>query len=340
MRGHAEALGLVRHALAQERIASTYLFVGPQGVGKERVARALAQALNCESPQGTGEDRDACGQCRHCRLIATNRFADLFVVQRLLKDDERSEANLQRWREARLEDLDEALLKQEITVEAIDDLMPRLAYRPNEGGSRWVLLREAERMHPAVANKLLKVLEEPPPDTHFVLLTHRPNALLPTIRSRCRVLRFGVLDDIVVRAVLGELGVPDEVADRVAALGDGSVGRALSFINGEDFARRQGFVEALLEALRERSSPVGTFAELGEQAKAMDRGDLAASLILLLRHVRGEAVAHAHDARLGAVNAARADVVREALETVDGGGSQNLQAVVQSMLARLRETRA
>lgn len=338
MRGHAEAIGLLRRAIAHDRVASVYLFNGPQGVGKERVALALAQAMNCAAIDRRAPSSDACGVCTACARLASGRHADLIVLQRPLKEP--TEEDLKRWRSGRIEDIPESELRQEIVVDQIEELVARMPFRPNEGGTRWVIIREADRMNTTVSNKLLKTLEEPPADTHFVLLTHRPSALLATVRSRCQVLRFGLLDDADVRGVLGDLGLDAEAVGRVAPLADGSVGRALGFLDGEELTRRRAFVDALLASLRDRQPLVGTFTERGEEAKSMDRGDLVASLSLLLRHFRGEAVGSAGSPKLAAVHAARAEVVRETLESLDGGVALNPQLVVQSMLVRLREVRA
>lgn len=336
VRGHAEAVELLRRSIAQDRVASVYLFVGPQGVGKERVALALAQAMNCAAYDRELPDADACGECLACKRIASLRFADLIVLQRRYKGDTEADDRL---RFGRVEDIPEADLRQEIVVDQIEELIARMPFRPNEGGTRWVIVREAERMNTTVANKLLKTLEEPPQGTHFVLLTHRPSALLATVRSRCQVLRFGLLDDGDVRGVLGELGLEASALDRVAALADGSVGKALSFIDGDEHGRRRAFVDAMLASLRGRHVLVGSFSERADEAKAMDRGDLTASLSLLLRHFRDEACQSAADPRAGVVNAARADVVREVLDVVEGGAPLNAGLLVQSMLVRLREVR-
>jgi len=338
IRGHAEAVALLRRAINHDRVASVYLFNGPQGVGKERVAIALAQAMNCEAVDRAAPDLDACGTCTACKRLASGRHADLITLQRPLKEPR--EEDLARWRYGRIEEIPESELKQEIVVEQIEELVARMPFRPNEGGTRWVIIREADRMNTTVSNKLLKTLEEPPQGTHFVLLTHRPSALLATVRSRCQVLRFGLLDEADVTAVLQGLALDAESVARVAPLADGSVGRALGFLDGEELLRRRAFVDELLAALRERQSLVGTFTERGEQAKSLDRGDLVASLSLLLRHFRAEAVGAAASARLAAVHAARADVVRETLESLDGGAPLNPQLLVQAMLVRLREVRA
>lgn len=335
VRGHAAAIDLLRRAVAHDRVASTYLFAGPQGVGKDRVAHALAQTLNCRARTPDG---DACGACPPCHKIDAGVHPDLLVLQRErrepLKDSE-----AERDRHKRREDIPESELRQNLTVEQVEEVLARMPFRPHEAATRWVVVREADKLLPAAANKLLKTLEEPPRDTHFVLVTHRPSALLSTIRSRCQMIRFGLLDTADVGAVLRGLGVEADVADRIAPLGDGSVGRALTFRDEAQLASRRAVVDEVLAALR--AGTPGAYVALGERAKDLDKRDLDVVMVLLLRHFRAEALAHASDApRRAAVNAARGDIVREAHEQLDGAGNLNPQLVVEAMMVRLREVRA
>ncbi|MEZ4405546.1 MAG: DNA polymerase III subunit delta' [Polyangiales bacterium] len=342
VRGHESAKALLRRAAAQGRLASAYLFAGPRGVGKDRVARALAQMMNCAERPHPGAD--PCGQCAPCQRMLHQRHADLMVLQRELKDPPKDPdaAPNRAWRTGRLEDIPEDDLRQILRIEQVRELLSAMPYRPHEGGTRWVIVREADRFHPGAANAFLKTLEEPPEATHFVLLTHRPSALLSTIRSRCQVVRFGVLSSDDVRSVLSTLDVDRDRVDALAALSDGSVGRALEFRDQEVHARREELVTRLLGALRTpgKESPVGSVAEVSEALKAADKRDLDGALTLLQRHFRNECVAAAaSNPRVSAVSAARAEVVRETLEGLDGGANLNAQYALQAMLVKLREAR-
>ncbi len=343
VRGHETAKSLLRRAMAQGRLASAYLFAGPRGVGKERVARALAQTMNCEALAAPGAD--PCGRCGPCQRVLHQRHADVIVLQRELKDPPKEpDAALNRaWRTGRLEDIPDDDLRAVIRTEPVRELIAAMPFRPHEGGTRWVIVREADRFQPNAANAFLKTLEEPPEATHFVLLTHRPSALLSTIRSRCQVVRFGVLSEPDVRAVLSTLDLDPARVDALASLSDGSVGRALEFRDGEAHARREELLTRLLAALRTpgRESPVGSVSEVSEALKAADKRDLDGALSLLQRHFRNECVAAAgSNPKASAVCAARAEVVRETLEGLDGGANLNAQFALQSMLVRLREARA
>lgn len=330
VRGHAAAIELLRRAVAADRVASVYLFAGPQGVGKDRVALALTQVLNCGARLPDG---DACGECAPCRKIASGAHPDLLVLQRDRREPLK-EAEAERDRHKRREDIPESELRQNLTVEQVEEVLARMPFRPHEGGSRVVVVREAERLLPQAANKLLKTLEEPPRDTHFVLVTHRPSALLTTIRSRCQTVRFGLLDPSDVTSVLASL----EVDASIAPLGDGSVGRALAFRDVEERAKREALKDEVLASLR--AGHPGAIVAIGERFKDLDRRDADAVLTLLQRHFRGEAVQVAAEPRRAAVNAMRADVAREAQEQLDGAGNLNVQLTVEAMLVRLREVRA
>ena len=129
-----------------------------------QTAVATAQALNCLSPRGEGESRDACGTCAACVRIARGVHPDVIVVE---PGDSGS-----------------------IKIEQIRDAIESAGYRPFEGRRRVVIVNEADAMAASPQNALLKMLEEPPPSSVFILITARPDMLLPTVRSRCQHLRF------------------------------------------------------------------------------------------------------------------------------------------------------
>lgn len=330
VRGHGPALELLRRAVANDRVASVYLFAGPQGVGKDRVAHALAQLLNCLARTDTG---DACGACTACHKIAAGVHPDLIVLQRERREAPKdSEAASDR--HTRREDIPESELRQNITVEQVEALLAVMPFRPHEGRARVVIVREAERLLAQAANKLLKTLEEPPRDTHFVLVTHRPSSLLSTIRSRCQVVRFGLLATHDVSEVLAALGLDTSIAP----LGDGSVGRALAFRDPEDRARREALRDEVLASLR--SGQPGALVAIGERFKDLDRRDVDVVLTLLQRHFRMEAMQPSQEPRRAVVHAMRGDVVRETQDMLDGASNLNVQLTLEAMLVRLREVRA
>jgi DNA polymerase III subunit delta' len=213
--GQDRALGHLRSALARGALHHAYLFGGPEGVGKATAARLLAQAGNCDAAE---PDRP-CGACRPCRKIARGTHPDVLALS-----EERVMAKQGRW-----EPKGGRTPSKDIVVDQIRDLVDhRLALRRFEGRRRFVVIDPAEAMNPQAQNALLKSLEEPPPDTTFVLVAASPDALLPTIRSRCARVAFAPLQDALVAHRLEEEGHEPEAARVAAALAGGSLGRALA----------------------------------------------------------------------------------------------------------------
>lgn len=213
-------------AMAGDALHHAWLLVGPQGVGKGSFARwAGAQLV------GGGAHRD--------ELIAARAHPDYRLVERevwdkpdvLMPYDQRP---------------DGVVPARSIRVVQIRWLRAALNTRPSMGPRRAVIIDAADDLEAGGANALLKSLEEPPAGTIFLLVSHAPGRLLPTIRSRCRVLRFGSLrEDEVGRVIVDQ--VPDLSAEEVTALvgvGEGSPGRALGFA-GLDIAALDAAIEAI-----------------------------------------------------------------------------------------------
>jgi DNA polymerase-3 subunit delta' len=215
------ALSPLRSALRRGALHHAYLFGGPEGVGKGRAARLLAQAANCDGGTvGPGGLRDdPCGACGPCRKIAKGVHPDVLVLA-----EERVMAKAGTW-----EPKAGRSPSKDIVVDQVRDLVDRrLALRRFEGRRRFVVLDPADAMNPQAQNALLKTLEEPPEDTTLVLVASSPDALLPTIRSRCLRVPFGPIPAAEVAARLEAEGRAPERARLAAALSGGSLGRALA----------------------------------------------------------------------------------------------------------------
>jgi DNA polymerase-3 subunit delta' len=214
------ALGPLRSALRRGALHHAYLFGGPEGVGKARAARLLAQAANCEAsaPSAGGRD-DACGTCGPCRKIARGVHPDVIVLS-----EERAMAKAGTW-----EPKGGRTPSKDIVVDQVRDLVDRrLSLKRFEGRRRFVLIDPADAMNPQAQNALLKTLEEPPEDTTLVLVASSPDSLLPTIRSRCLRVPFAPIPADAVAARLVADGHPPDKARLAAALSGGSLGRALA----------------------------------------------------------------------------------------------------------------
>ncbi|MSP60784.1 MAG: DNA polymerase III subunit delta' [Myxococcales bacterium] len=249
--GQDQAIARLRGAIASGRPHHAYLFDGPDGVGKLTTALALAQAWACERRPGEG-----CGACEPCRKIDQGIHPDVIRFEVLLEDG----------------------TKKGLT-DRVRALIPRLAYAPNEARVRVVILDPADELNLEAANSLLKTLEEPPPRTHFILITAITSSLLPTIRSRCQRVQFRALDDAMIARRLTEgHGVAADLAVSAATLAGGSLGRALELASSEDLPKRRERAARLLVA----AGGAKAFEVLQAAAEvAGDRDEADATLELL-----------------------------------------------------------
>ena len=164
------------------RLPHAILFHGPEGIGKSAFAEAFAQALLCETPSADGR---ACGTCQACGWFAQYSHPDYRRVRpEILDGDEASEAEDGEAGEAKKKTTKAP--SKEIKIDQIRALADFMNVSTHRSGMRVVLLYPAEALNTAAANSLLKTLEEPPPNTVFLLVSHGLDRLLPTILSRCR----------------------------------------------------------------------------------------------------------------------------------------------------------
>ena len=190
-----------------------WLLTGPQGVGKGSFARAAALRLLADAagPPVDGVGLDVPAEHRIARLWEAGSHPDVMLLERLYRDKTKDYA-------------------RSITVDQVRGLSRLFATAPSFSPWRVVIVDAADDMERSGANALLKLLEEPPANSLFLLVSHAPARLLPTIRSRCRVLRFGALAESDMAAALRQ-AVPEagdrEIEDLVA-IGEGSPGRARS----------------------------------------------------------------------------------------------------------------
>ena len=264
--GHRRLVALLSRAIARDTLPPALLFAGPSGVGKRRVAMAIARAINCLEPRSTSEiERDACGKCASCRRIERGVHPDVIVI--------------------------EPGENGSIKIEAVRDVIDRAGYRPFEARRRVVIIDDAEALVAAAQNALLKTLEEMPAASIFVLVSSTPDALLPTVRSRCPRLRFGPLSATeVAQALIRDHKYSDTEARAAAADADGSIGRALS-ADSADLTQARDEARRLLEQTARTEDParrLETARDLSgtKGTSASDRDQMAACLRALASLVR------------------------------------------------------
>jgi DNA polymerase III subunit delta' len=245
--GQPRAVDALQAALRSGSVHHAYLFAGPEGVGKERAAVGLAQALTCPEQPGVG-----CGTCPSCTRITKGLHPDVTWV---MPDEERVARGL-----AGRSDFT-GTPSREIRVEQIRGLQERLALRGLESRRKVALIVSAQTMNVQAQNAFLKTLEEPPSDTTLILVASAVDRLLPTIRSRCGKVHFGPLPvDLVAQRVQQERKLDPPTAALAAVMAGGSLGRALS-LDLEVLTQRKDILTRF-EALRpDNALPLMRFAE-------------------------------------------------------------------------------
>ncbi len=240
-------------AFSSGRMHSGWLITGPQGVGKATLAWRMAAFL-LSQPLVVADDMfgapppptslDVNEEHPDIRLLRAGAHPRLFVLRRIMN---KTETALQ-------DQITVAALRRSHADKAPNKLLEFLHQSAADGGRRVVIIDTADDMNPTVSNSILKVLEEPPKNTFFLLVSHQPSRLLPTIRSRCRVLRCGFLGAADVSAALDQAGIHSDASEALAALSAGSVGEAIRLTN-HDGLSLYGDLVALMSNLPKFDRP-------------------------------------------------------------------------------------
>lgn len=240
------------------------IFFGRAGVGKVEAAVTLAQALNC-----LVSENDACGRCPACVRIAKDEHPDV----RILRPEGRG---------------------GQLRAEGVRDAISEIPFRPFEGRRRVIIIAEAERMNPTTANTLLKTLEEPPPWATLILVTANEAALLPTILSRCQIVRFSPLAPEELEALLvARHGFPPDRAALLSAVAGGGIARALELADEPLFELRQQALAISALALESRKAE-----ELVPLADALSKDSRLMLLLELLLSILRDLTAKGAGARV------------------------------------------
>lgn len=196
VKGQQIAVKFLQEIIKGGRLGGTYLFTGPEGVGKKYTAINLIKIVNCETKKP-----DSCDKCPNCKRIEKLEYPDLLFVVPEGK-------------------------KRQILIDHIRKIRDFLSLKTFEGGYKAVIIDDAHRMNDVAANAFLKILEEPPPRTVIILITHLPDNLLPTIVSRTQIVPFVPLPKKVLGEILQErFEIPEEELEFYMSVGDGSVSR-------------------------------------------------------------------------------------------------------------------
>ena len=348
--GHSRLLSLLARVIARDSMPPAVLMAGPAGVGKRLTAVAVAQAINCLQPVTPGPlrpesaaqrdpaytsnplrmgsaaqrdpasataaefERDACGECASCRRIARGTHPDVVTV-------EPGESG-------------------SIKIEQLRDVIDQSQFRPFEGRRRVVIIDEADAAGPDAQSALLKTLEEPPSASLFILVSSIPDALLPTVLSRCPRLRFGPLTPgDVARVLMRDHGYSEHDARAAAADADGSVGRALQS-RSDDLVEAREDAQRILQATAHDTDPVKRInlardLTEGKRTPAEERNRLAVRLRSLGSLLRDVGIIASRADRAMLANADLEGRLETLSSSFDADRSQRAYAAVDRALAAL-----
>jgi DNA polymerase-3 subunit delta' len=240
--GHEFQKNILIRAARENIVSHSYLFVGPDGVGKKLVALEFAKILNCNDDAAA--NGEAC-ECGSCKKIEKGIHPDVVLVEFTGVKN----------------------IKVDQVREEVED---KLFLKPFEGRFKVVIVDESERMNNSAQNAFLKTLEEPPKDSVIILVTSSPTSLLPTIRSRCQMLWFNPLGETVIAEMLESRGdYSREEAVLASRLSGGSPGKALK-LDRELMVWRKELLSALGESSRYSASDITGLADSVSQGSSSD----------------------------------------------------------------------
>ena len=224
-------------SIEQERLPHAILINGPSGIGKVRLAKALAQHLLCSAEM----TKYACGSCKGCQLLAAGSHADITY----LEPEEPGKP---------------------IKIDPVRALCESLSKTAQQGGWKVAIIAPAEAMNINAANALLKNLEEPQPKTLLILVSHRPSLLSATIRSRCQKINMPIPDTAVANQWLTEVTGDQSAVDKVLFLAAGKPLLALDYLQSDNLQQRQSFEELIAQVRAGDISPL----DAAQQAQKLD----------------------------------------------------------------------
>jgi DNA polymerase-3 subunit delta' len=289
--GQQRSKEILRRAVTEGKIAHAFLFWGPEGIGKDALAIEFTKVLLCER-----KGDEACEECPSCRKMASLQHPNLKLVFALpaSKGEKQNEETGESMSGALMEEVRSQIGEKSrnpyyritiprasmINISSIRGVKRESSLTAFDGGRKIILIVDADQMNIASANALLKVLEEPPDHTVFLLTSSRKDQLPATILSRCQGIRCEVLHDEDIAAALSErMNVPEQEALLIARLGRGNYRRALELVSDEIRESRNETVRFLRSILGGKVMETASFIET---LTAESNRDAAHQFLLLL----------------------------------------------------------
>ena len=232
--GHKDILNYIRNAVSEDKVSHAYILNGERGSGKKMLANLFASTLQCEKG-----GPDPCNECHSCKQAESGNHPDIIHVTH---------------------EKPNTISVEDVRTQVNNDIM----IKPYQGPYKIYIISEADLMTPQAQNALLKTIEEPPEYAVIFLLTENAQMLLPTITSRCVMLKLRNIKDTLIKKYLMEtVKVPDYKADMCTAFAQGNMGRAIMLANSEHFNEIREEAVQLLKYIDEM--------DLNEVVKAIKR---------------------------------------------------------------------
>ncbi len=263
---------ILRRLLKSGRVPHSLLFAGAGGVGKRRFALELAKSIVCPNPK-VGEACDVCASCRRADNFNAPKADDRDAFKRVSFTEHPDIGFILPY-------------NKNILVDAVRDLETEANFRPFEASNRFFLIDDADKMNDSASNALLKTLEEPPATSYIFLITSRPDALLPTIRSRCQTLRFAPVEASEIEKYLSK---SKEFSAEDAALLSRLSGGRIGYARNADLDKFRGRRAAMLKVIESVSinknrAELFRVAEEMNDAKNKDDYEMSLDILQILLH--------------------------------------------------------
>lgn len=244
--GQEEIIGKLLKSVHEERVSHAQMFAGPEGCGSMALALAYARYISCENRSET----DSCGACKSCVKYEKLIHPDLHFVFPVIKGKKTSEPvcdnYIEEWREFVrsspyftlnnwLDTIEVGNAQGMIFASEAGEIIKKLSLKTFESDFKIMIIWLPEKMHQATANKLLKMIEEPPDNTLFLLVSEEPDKVIPTILSRCQMVKIpGFKTDDIQDYLISHAGINPEKASDIARVSTGNITRAIELCNNEE----------------------------------------------------------------------------------------------------------